>query len=763
MENNITDKTAGFEKWIPFILYIIVTIIYAFRFFKPGQMIFGHDIILGNQYGDVFVNGLLKTGEIPFWNPYSYSGTPCFGALGPFFYPTNIIYSLSGISLPLYYLCEYMLCIFLSGSFMYLYAKNIGLSKTSSFLAGIFFMFSGNIITLMNAGHMLNIQAITYIPIILYFFDKGIQKDTIFYFLLTACFLGIQSYTAGFQIVAYTAVFLFLYLLLKIVFEKKSYNLIGYFMLIAVLVPLIAAVYVIPSNYFFKFSYRAAPTYEYFTSWSFPPMEAITFLLPRFFGFMEATYWGIYQFRITSDYFGILPIILAFLSVFFLIKDKRVLCFTILSIISLLLSLGGYTPLYKILYHFPIISSFRNPSRWLVFFTFFTVLLAGFGIDFIINFADKKYKKEKFIQFNAFKIILIILSACFLMIWVWFSLNNKIIIPNMQTWELIRKKTNYLNIYVLYKMIAGDLFRLAMLFTASTVFILLAFYGKISKYVLTGCLLVLFLADMWYIGLLSVRTVPIPKPDIRQEETIDFLKQDSSLYRVLPVDGFSSENWFMGSKIQSVKGYLISLKNYHDAMDNGVFNNINFLNLLNVKYILTTRNIDYPVFKLVYNQNINIYQNLAVSPRASLFNKIEVNKDRSDYMSKLMSPDFNIKEKLIINEDFEEKLDTVSFNGDEINITAYHPNYITLDVNNPGNSVLLMSEIYYPEWKATVDGKESKIYQADELFRAVYLTKGSHHVEFHYSPKLLYIGTVISIITIFSILIFLIRYKINLK
>lgn len=739
------------ERYLPYFLYTLVTIIYSFRFFEPGKMIFGHDLILCNQYGDVFVNELLRNGDIPFWNPYIYSGTPCFGALAAIFYPTYFIYTLFNLSPALYTLCEYMLCIFLSGSFMYLYAENIGLSKTSSFLTGIFFMFSGNIITLINAGHILNIQAIAFIPIILYFFDKGIQKDKIFYFLLTAGFLGIQSHTAGFQIVAYTAVLLFMYLLFKIIFEKKSFKLIGYFLLIAVLVPLIAAVYVIPSNYFFKFSYRAAPTYEYFTSWSFPPAEIITFLLPRFFGLMESTYWGSLPFRLGSEYFGILPIILAFLSIIFLIKDKKVLCWTILSFITLLLSLGGHTPLYKILYHFPIISSFRTSARWLVFFTFSVVMLAGAGFNFLCKKEDPK-------RFKTFKVMLIIIAVCFLGIWAWFSSNGTLITSKMQTWELIKNRFGYQNapyvVNILYKMIVGDILRLAVIFASCAIVILLALYRKINSRVLTGCLLVLFLVDMWYVGSQSVKMVPINQTDVREEETISFLKQDNSLYRVLPIDGFSSENWFVRAKIQSVKGYTISLKDYHDAMDNGLFNNINYLNLLNVKYLLTTRALNHPILKLVFDQNIKIYQNLATLPRASLYNKVEVIKSVKDCYNKISAPDFNIREKLIINEDFEEKLDSMPLDGSEINITQYHPNYITLDVNSPGNSVLFVNEIYYPEWKVLVDGKETKIYKANGLFRAIYLTKGQHYVKFYYSHTLLYLGLAVSLVTIFSILLF---------
>ena len=764
MQNEINNNEKYYERWIPFILYAIIAIIYSLRFFKRGEMIFGHDFVLTSQYLEAFAYKMLQQGDFPFWNPYMYSGVPHFSALnGQVFYPTYFLYPLFNLPPHINFMIEYILCIFMSGCFMYLFAKNIGLSKISSFLTGIFFMFSGSLIILINAGHLLNIQAMTYIPLIFYFFNKGIQKNRIFYFLLAGCFLSIQCFSTGFQIMAYTVVMLFMYIIVQIIFCDRSFKVIGYFLLTVIVVPFIAAVQFIPAYYYNKLSYRAVPTYEYFVSWSYPPAETIDFLLPRFYGFMESTYWGYLPFRITSEYFGILPIVLAFISVFFLIKDKRVLCFTILSSITLLLAYGGYTPIYRILYHFPVISSFRNPARWIYFFSFSVILLSGFGIDFLLDYAVQKYKKENFKQYNKLKIVLITLTTCLSGIWIWFTLNKTMIIAKMRTWKLITGRFSYQSIPsivdISYKMIAGDLLRLVIIFAISVIIILSAFRIKFNKHIFAGCLLILFLADMWYVSGKAVKTVPITKPDIRQEETINFLKQDNSLYRVLPIDGFSSENWFMSAKIQSVKGYTISLKDYHDAMNIGVFNNINFLNLLNVKYLLTTRQIEHPLFKLVFDRNIKIYQNLGTMPRASLFNKVEVIKNKEYYMNKIMSPNFNIREKLIINEDFDEKLDVVPFNGDEIDITAFHPNYITLDVNNPGNSVLFMSEIYYPEWKVKVDGKETKIYKADGLFRAVYLTKGNHHIKFYYSPKLLYIGSIISFVTILSLIILIIREK----
>jgi len=88
---------------------------------------------------------------------------------------------------------------------------------------------------------------------------------------------------------------------------------------------------------------------------------------------------------------------------------------------------------------------------------------------------------------------------------------------------------------------------------------------------------------------------------------------------------------------------------------------------------------------------------------------------------------------------------------DRVQITDYGLNSITLDAFLDADGFLFTSEIYYPGWKAYVDGKESKIYQANYVFRAVYLTPGSHTIVFKYEPVSFKIGLCVSLLTLLCI------------
>ena len=79
---------------------------------------------------------------------------------------------------------------------------------------------------------------------------------------------------------------------------------------------------------------------------------------------------------------------------------------------------------------------------------------------------------------------------------------------------------------------------------------------------------------------------------------------------------------------------------------------------------------------------------------------------------------------------------------------SFSANRIVFDAEVAEDGFLLLNESYYPGWEATVDGEPSTIYPADGVFRALYLTAGSHHIEFQFRPRHFYWGAAISLITL---------------
>ena len=118
---------------------------------------------------------------------------------------------------------------------------------------------------------------------------------------------------------------------------------------------------------------------------------------------------------------------------------------------------------------------------------------------------------------------------------------------------------------------------------------------------------------------------------------------------------------------------------------------------------------------------------------------------------KVRLPEDILKE--IFNDDFEPSREVfleknpnmpVSDGRGLVNIRSYSDEKIVIDAKAQDGGFLVLSDTYYPGWKAYVDGKEAEILRANYAYRALYLEKGDHEVTFEYKPMSVRVGAYIS-------------------
>jgi uncharacterized membrane protein YfhO len=143
---------------------------------------------------------------------------------------------------------------------------------------------------------------------------------------------------------------------------------------------------------------------------------------------------------------------------------------------------------------------------------------------------------------------------------------------------------------------------------------------------------------------------------------------------------------------------------------------------------------------------------MAFVPRALLVNNIIDVKKREDAYNIIKAGTFDPSQNVILEEAHEavEKRTKGAYSAD---ITKYSPNVIELDVKADSKSVLVLSEVYYPEWKAKIDGKESKIFTANGITRAIFVDKGSHKVKFYFDPASFRKGLAVFIVSVICMVI----------
>ncbi|MBF0274712.1 MAG: YfhO family protein [Nitrospinae bacterium] len=142
------------------------------------------------------------------------------------------------------------------------------------------------------------------------------------------------------------------------------------------------------------------------------------------------------------------------------------------------------------------------------------------------------------------------------------------------------------------------------------------------------------------------------------------------------------------------------------------------------------------MFKLVYNHEVMIYENLQVFPRAFIVHDFEFASKPEEVLKRLTQLDFPLRDKIILEdkipESIQSQLPTPSIKGSESKIIEYNSQHVDVHTNLKSPGFLVLSDLYYPGWNVFVDGKRTKMYQVDYIFRSVFLKEGEHNVRFEY-------------------------------
>ncbi len=150
--------------------------------------------------------------------------------------------------------------------------------------------------------------------------------------------------------------------------------------------------------------------------------------------------------------------------------------------------------------------------------------------------------------------------------------------------------------------------------------------------------------------------------------------------------------------------------------------------------------------RIYADKNSTVYENKQVLPRAYAVHTVMIVQGEDAALSAVASPQFSPADEVVLEDPRAPVPSRSGGSGaSDVRVDGYTPMRVTLHAAMQGDGYLVLSDTNYPGWKADVDGKTVPIYQADYLFRAVYLTKGDHEVTFHYEPTSLWVGSAVSL------------------
>ncbi len=771
---------------IALIILFLLPLVYYLRFLTGSQMLFGTDFLGTPSFAsrEFMASYIRMHGNIALWMPYILSGQPTVAAFyGDLFYPTQLL----RLFLPVHvvWAWTFFLQVFLAGLGTYLFLKELKLKVVPAALGGIAYMFAGSLLTLAYAGHDGRLIGTSLMPLALFFLHRGIIRRQFLHFLLCGLMVALQLLSGHLQKVYYTGLILLAYFLfqwIRTIRQERSagiaIRLAVYFAIGMAFAFALSAIQYLPVYGNMPFAARGQERgYAYATSWSMPIIETLDLITPRFSGGLQH-YWSKNPFKLHSEYLGILPLLFALLAIVRCWKNRHVKFFSIAFVVTLLMAWGGNTPFYRLPYHLlPGISKIRGPGMIFFLASFSIAVLLGIGLNHILDEMKEKKKEGRLRGVLIAGLIPIVLLLLFVVA------KGPIIsllksATNQTPQKMAALNANYPGIVT--GLLLASLFSvigLALLYLVTRRRLSTIAFGAIAAVVMT--LDVGVSLNLWNESKGYVRGVTPPAEYFAPDEVVNFLKSDTSLYRVLPMNYERSENGIlMLHGIQSTGGQMPNpLQSYQDFIgagssvmfQTGNLANPNFMNLLNIKYVISltlpedasqydeqsrrviqqlrtyfARSDFEPAF---IGRKYTVYHNKTALPRAFVVPNYQIAGTKEEIISQLMRSDFDPAGTALLYESPGLRPTHDSAVG-TARVTEYDANRITVQAEMTGSGLLILSENYHPAWKAHVDGQPIPILQTFHTLRAVPLGPGAHEVVFRHQSRYYRLGVLISMVAV---------------
>jgi len=631
--------------------------------------------------------------HIPLWNPYQSLGVPFLGsALFGLFSPFSFLYYILPTHLAMGYAT--ILNIALAGLFTFLFLrKTLEIKAAGAFAGSLVFMLSGSL--LLELIHPSLLGAMAFLPLMLFLAHKVFHTGDGRWAVLFALALACQMLTGAVQIVVHSVFMTGAYSTALLWMNRKA----GKALTVPVFLLIMGGIFAVALS-----SLQWLPLMELS---GLTGRDAVGLSLKDAEPFSAFfTPWVLCKgllFGGRGLSLGFIPVLLSLAAIFQKRLRPTAILFICTALISLLLAFGPHAPLYSIYYHYiPTGKMFRVPMRWLWLTAFSVAVLSAMGSDIIF----KRLEGKKVLRNTAIIIIPILITA--------FLFHNNVT-------RLFNHPQNTPEIFTRHNKEGAFLRKVQ---------------GSYRTYVASNF-----------------------------NEDFSMPQKFGTLQKVFVLNDYEMLSLSAYRKfVAAVTGRknLLKQKIFYGTYRLGNRRrDFRLMNMLSVRFIMEKGPEVFDIkrfkgMKKIYeNKNLRIYQNLNALPRAYVVYKSETIKDADRALRRVASTAFTPGTSVVLNADAGLGQQQEGSKFKRVRITKFTAERIEIDAVTPRKGVLVLTDFFYPGWKAYIDGTQKKILQANTLMRGLVLEKGRHKVVFVYRPRPFRIGLWTSLLTLAGLIIYL--------
>ncbi|MBI3763736.1 MAG: YfhO family protein, partial [Chloroflexi bacterium] len=734
----------------------------------------------------------LRSGHIPLWNPHLYSGAP-FAAdnQSGLFYPINLI-AFFLLPTSSYLTMEWLVFFhfWLAGTAMYVALRMEGVRRAAAVVGAIAYMFSDVFVT--HVGN-LNIVAVSaYLPLAFAFLRRGLSEANFQrsgnrktdgpqsavprldvsvgslkigsgWCAASGVVLGIAALAGHAQMTLVLVTAVGSYAVWEWLQAPRSgkWHIISLFLITVLVAFGISAISIIPAVELTRYTGRAQLDYAEASRWSLPPAGLVGLLSPLVFGRGPAGFWGPWE-RVETGYAGTLTLLLAGVALFGIAgnavsqgsRQARVeaaepphhpttqsslpLFLALLFLFGLLAALGKYTPVHYLLYRFvPGFGQLRVPARFILLSDFALAYLAALGLN---RLSSVTYSRTRLFALAG---LLAVIGALTLPL-AYLGVTRPA--PDADTpahrtalaWGLIL----YLGMLAVGTLVLDRWLRPQPLTP-----------NRLRHIVAPLIVTALLALDLILAGANAEIEPNDPTRGFRHPLAAQFLLSQPQPTRIDVATGQWQPAAAAMLGLDDIGGISnpLALAHYDAYYWSVGHRGSPQYNFLGAQFVVADKGVPPAdaTFVPVYNEDpdVDIYLNTNAMPRVNLIYQTRIVPDSRAAFDLVHAPGFDPAREVVV-ENAPPLHASPPANQASLSYLEYSAEHLTIQVQTPAPAYLAFAEVWYPGWRATVDGRSTPIYRANYAFRAVRLEAGEHRVEMIFDPLTWKIGAGITMLTI---------------
>lgn len=698
----------------------------------------------------------LRQGELPLWNPYQCCGVPFLAtAQTAVFYPPTWI----AVFLPVGWAIKTLMFgqVFAAGVFACLFFRSLGKSLFASGIGGVLFIFG---CILGQIYWPSEVSTILWLPFLMWCAERFVQSPRWTWWTLFTLGVAMQT-LAGFpQFMVYTFYLLGPYVAVRLLAEaaaarrtqarwwRRPAKLSAILLAGCIIAAGLAAVQLVPTMELARNTARSSSltpkAVHYLES-----ERGRYFKLPGLIENMFDPSAKMITFDLPdgSGYLGMaLPLMIG-VGLVLGWRDARLSFFVAAVLVSGVLAFGynDYSGwVYRLYARLPTGNMFRTPSRMLLLTYFGLITIAVFGLD-RLGEGLRELRGRMHLR-----VILSVLAVCFIST-----------ADSLGGDEAVRLGASFILLLVASYFVGERRFARSAVQCVFAALLLFDLASAIAPYGSLRDIPAEWGRQPHWAGVSPVRAADLEKaaraaglnrvalPGLRPTKMI---QPPARFHMVTEYEPLLPERWFWANKTMGGEpGFVMSMIDPTKYAP--------FYDMAGVSHMFRIEVSDLAKKRMGPRQweihrwspapppsvgvNCVLEERATALPRAYLVSRYEVCRP-ADALARFVAADFDHMHSVLLEEEPPLLQGSRESSLRPADIVSYAPERAVIKADAVEPSLLVLSDTFFPGWKAYVDGAEVPILRANYLFRAVVLPAGVHEVVFEYHPASFRAGLTVS-------------------